>query len=121
MCRRIFEWIKYELFCEVLKFYIFVKYVLKKIENMKVLFNLINNKNKLNKIILWYIGFFFIFFMSDKYFLFIVILFILVISMVICENLKKINISVLCNIVFDLGINLKKKKKDDLICDILFS
>lgn len=70
---------------------------------------------------IWYVGFFFIFFMSDKYFLFIVILFILVISMVICENLKKINISVLCNIVFDLGINLKKKKKDDLICDILFS
>uniref|UniRef100_A0A8W8NR40 YqaJ viral recombinase domain-containing protein n=1 Tax=Magallana gigas TaxID=29159 RepID=A0A8W8NR40_MAGGI len=36
-------------------------------------------------------------------------------------NLKKTNISVLRNIASDLGINSKKKKKDDLICDILSS
>lgn len=59
MRRRTSEWIKHELFCEASKFYIFAKYALKKIENMKVLPNLTNNKNKLNKIILWYtMGFF---------------------------------------------------------------
>lgn len=52
MRRRTSEWIKHELFCEASKFYIFAKYALKKIENMKVLPNLTNNKNKLNKIIL---------------------------------------------------------------------
>lgn len=34
------------------------------------------------------------------------------------EYLKKINISILKKIVIDLGIDIKKKKKDDLICDI---
>lgn len=35
------------------------------------------------------------------------------------ENLKKTNISILKKIATDLGIDIKKKKKDDLICDIL--
>ncbi|XP_078339029.1 uncharacterized protein LOC111113595 [Crassostrea virginica] len=35
------------------------------------------------------------------------------------ENLKKTNVSILKTIAKDLGIDSKKKKKDDLICDIL--
>uniref|UniRef100_A0A8W8LEU1 SWIM-type domain-containing protein n=1 Tax=Magallana gigas TaxID=29159 RepID=A0A8W8LEU1_MAGGI len=35
------------------------------------------------------------------------------------EHLKKTNISILKKIATDLGIDIKKKKKDDLICDIL--
>lgn len=35
------------------------------------------------------------------------------------EHLKKTNISILKKIATDLGIDSKKKKKDDLICDIL--
>lgn len=121
MRRRTSEWIKHELFCEASKFYIFAKYALKKIENMKVLPNLTNNKNKLNKIILWNTGFVLTSFTSDKHFLFTVTLFTLATSMATRENLKKTNISVLRNIASDLGINSKKKKKDDLICDILSS
>ncbi|XP_062579262.1 uncharacterized protein LOC134241208 [Saccostrea cucullata] len=37
------------------------------------------------------------------------------------EHLKKTNIGILKTIALDLGIDCKKKKKDDLICDILAS
>ena len=37
------------------------------------------------------------------------------------EHLKKTNIGILKAIALDLGIDGKKKKKDDLICDILAS
>ena len=37
------------------------------------------------------------------------------------EGLKKTDISVLRALATDLGIDAKKKKKDDLICDIITS
>lgn len=40
-------------------------------------------------------------------------------SMATREHLKKTNISILKKIATDLGIDIKKKKKDDLICDII--
>lgn len=65
--------------------------------------------------------FFFTSFTSDKHFLFTVTLFTFATSMATRENLKKTNINVLRNIASELGINSKKKKKDDLIWDILSS
>ena len=55
------------------------------------------------------------------YFRFPGILFTLVTSMATREGLKKTNISVLRALATDLGIDAKKKKKDDLICDIITS